>query len=61
MKKYNVILVRTEYYEATVQVEADSAEQARELADASDVEDWGSPVDADIEVCEGDDAVTEAE
>ena len=60
MKKYNVILIRTEYYEATVQVEAESEEQARELADARNVDQW-EPTDTEVEVCEGDDAVTEAE
>lgn len=56
-KRFIVHLVRTEYFNASVEVLADSAEEAEELADASDVEDWGGPVDVDIEVAEGCDAV----
>lgn len=60
-KKYQVALVRTEYFHAMVEVEADNEEQARDLADASEIEDWGAPVDADVEIGDWDDAVMEIE
>lgn len=60
-KKYRVTLQRTEYYEAEVEVEATSEEEAKELADETYVENWGEPVDTDTFVCEGDDAVIEVE
>ena len=55
-KKYQVTLIRTEYYEATVEVYAENEHEAMALADGDDV-DWGEPTDADVEVSDGNDAV----
>ena len=60
-KKYRVTLQRSVFYEAEVEVEATSEQEARDLADETYVENWGEPVDIDTFVCEGDDAVIEVE